>query len=231
MALWRPGRGGQRVCTPGGNPPNPSGGGVGLWLLDPRSGDPSLPTNGLVGGCQWGECPRPTAPRGRMQWPGSGRYGDRGSLSGGGKGRAPRIVEGAGAGLPRLEDLQGPHPSHEHLRGVRIGEASNPGHVTLPPWTPDSDHTANFAIFGEGWVVFVFVGPIVNCGTMYVRTLSRLGPPWEAGQRPSSSRVRATSSGALKRVRPTCAQKRCRSYQIGRGPTSSMSATRGLARP
>ena len=198
--------GGQRGCTPGGVPPDPSGGEVGLGPLDPRSGDPNLPTDGLGGGCQCGECLRPTVFRRRMQWPGSGRYGDRGSLREGGKVRAPRIVEGAGAGLPRLESFQNARPSHDRFRGVRIGEASNFGPVTLPPWQPDSDHTANFAIFGEGWVVFVFAGPIVSCGTMYSFP-SRA--PWEAGQRPSSSRGRATSFWSLEEGQAyVCAEAR-----------------------
>ena len=53
------------------------------------------------------------------------------------------------------------------IRGeiIRVGEASNPGPtIILPRWQPDPDHTANFAVFGEGWVAFVFAGSIVSYG-------------------------------------------------------------------
>ena len=38
--------------------------------------------------------------------------------------------------------------------------------MVLPPWPPDPEYTSNFAVFGEGWVVFVFPGPIEGGGSM-----------------------------------------------------------------
>ena len=58
-------------------------------------------------------------------------------------------------------------PSHAWLHGFRIGEATNPGPtMVLPPWQPGPEYTSNFPVFGEGWVVFVFLGPIEGGGPM-----------------------------------------------------------------
>ena len=51
-----------------------------------------------------------------------------------------------------------PRPSHDRFQSTRVGDASNPGPTPLGPWDPDPDHTSRFAIFGEGWVAFVFKG-------------------------------------------------------------------------
>lgn len=65
---------------------------------------------------------------------------------------------------PFLRDVG---PSHAWLRGFRIGEAANPGPtMVLPPWQPEPEYTSNFAVFGEGCVVFVFLGPVEGGGSM-----------------------------------------------------------------
>ena len=49
----------------------------------------------------------------------------------------------------------------------RVGEASNPGPISLPRWDPDPEHTSRFAVFGEGWVDFVFERPLVQSGPQF----------------------------------------------------------------
>lgn len=81
--------------------------------------------------------------------------------------------------LPR-----GVSPSHDRLRGVRVGEATNPGPtMVLPPWQPDREYTSNFVVFGKNWIAFIFLGPIVACGPL----LSfQVRAPAEVGWQPSS---------------------------------------------
>ena len=192
LALWKPGRGGECGRTPTGIPPGPPGGEVGSGPRDARNGNPILPTGEPGGNCQRRDWLRLTAVQNRTQWPACGKCGDGDPPSRSGRGKAPRTIEGAGAGLPKLDNPRDAHPSHDRLKGVRIGEASNPGPaITLPPWRPDSDHTTYFAVFGTGWVVFVFVGSIVSCGTLHS---FQAGAPRGAGQRHLSSRGRVTSS-------------------------------------
>ena len=63
-----------------------------------------------------------------------------------------------GGGSPR------PCGNYDRFHAVKVGEAKNPGPLSLAPWDPDPKHTSRFAIFGEGWVVFIFKGPIKAVG-------------------------------------------------------------------
>ena len=58
-----------------------------------------------------------------------------------------------------------------------MGEASNPGPVPLDPWDLDPAFSSLFAIFGEGWVVFVFQGLHDRGGspTLSFRAVAPLG--------------------------------------------------------
>ena len=70
--------------------------------------------------------------------------------SGSEKDGCPTEEGGAGPARLGLRVPRGARLSHDQLKGVRIGEASNPGPaITLPPWQPDPDHTTNFAILGK----------------------------------------------------------------------------------
>ena len=70
-----------------------------------------------------------------------------------------------------------PGPRHDRFLGTRVGEASNPGPVPLDPWDLDPAFSSLFAIFGEGWVVFVFQGLHDRGGspTLSFRAVAPLG--------------------------------------------------------
>lgn len=70
-----------------------------------------------------------------------------------------------------------PHPNHDRFQSTRVGEASNPGPTALGPWDPDPDHTSRFAIFGGGWVVFVFKGLQNQSGGPLPSFRAMAGPP------------------------------------------------------
>ena len=83
--------------------------------------------------------------------------------------------------------------------------------MVLPPWQPDPEHTSNLAVFGEGWIVFVFLGPIEGGGSMpsfRVRAPSgdRLATFFIAGDRDVFSDLRESQAYVCAEARPILPQ-------------------------
>ena len=125
-------------------------------------------------------------------------------------------------------------PRHDRFLGIRVGEASNPGPAPLGPWEPDPAFTSRFATFGEGWVVFVYLGVHDRDGSPSlsfragaplggkVATFHVLGAPiqrpnYGEGLRLRRSQARHAQLGRGPRVprRPPRFSSGCRKYTYG----------------
>ena len=125
------------------------------------------PVVGVSAGCPGnldeadGRCPgwpHRVAPLARMSRSGHRVVGARHPLGNREKGVAPGPSRGFSKRARGCGKNGDPRPNHDRFQGTRVGEAPNPRPTPLAPWDPDPDHTSRFAIFGEGWVVFVLKG-------------------------------------------------------------------------
>ena len=162
-----PGEMGRRRRLPVRAPPSPQGGDCSKTPHGPGACEPCLPTGVPKRNYEGGAKLRQTPARSRAWWRVCQRRMH--APAHGGNGRNKCQVEGKAVGPIQLAGrfLRDVGPSHDCLRGARTGEATNPELTkVLPPWQPDPEYLSNFAMFGKGWIAFVFLGPIDVCGPL-----------------------------------------------------------------
>ena len=128
----------------------------------PSSGGQSLPEPMHTAGMRFPISSGVMAPPDCARRPKLGRSGGCGTPGDGAQAKTPGPAYRPKAGAPRCPGHQRVRPDHDRFHATGVGEASNPGPAILPPWDSDPEHTSRFAVFGEGWVVFVFEGPMVH---------------------------------------------------------------------
>ena len=92
--------------------------------------------------------------------------------------------------------------------------------MVLPPWQPDPEYTSNFAVFGEGCVVFVFLGHIEGGGSM--PSFRAEAPRWDrlatfvAGDRDVFSDLREGQAYVCAEAKPVLPQVlESRQFHVG----------------
>ena len=167
LTLWMPREMGKRRRLPAGAPTSPQGRDCSREPHDPGSCEPCSPTGVPKRICEEGARLHQTPARSRAGRRVCQRREHAPAHSGDGRTKcqieekADKLTQKAGRFLWDVG------PSHDWLRGVRVGEATNPGPtMVLPPWQLDPEYTSNFAVFGEGWIAFILLGPIEVCGPL-----------------------------------------------------------------
>ena len=162
LALWRP-RGGSQGCVPIGRAlPDLPGWGSGPFPPSPSSGGPSLFEPMHTAGVRFPVGSSVMALPDRARRRKCGRSGDCGTPGDGAQAESLGLAYSPRAGTPRCAGHQRVRPDHDRVHATMVGEASNPGPAILLPRDFDAEHTSRFAVFGEGCVVFVFEGPLVQ---------------------------------------------------------------------